>query len=89
MWYGRSGPPKQIHESDVVMLQPGERYEIAGLADPSFALKFLRRGVYQISLSYTFDSSRYELPKNSKNAAALKAAGFLSFTSNTLAVLIN
>jgi hypothetical protein len=82
------GPPKQVQDSDVVILQPGEQYEIAGLADPSFALNFLKRGVYQVSLAYTFDPSRYQLPKASKNAAALKSAGFLSLTSNTLTVLI-
>lgn len=82
------GPPKQIQDSDVVILQPGEQYEFAGLADPSFALNFLTRGVYQISLAYTFDPSRYELPKASKNAAVLKSAASVSFTSNTLTVAL-
>jgi hypothetical protein len=82
------GPPRQIQDSDVVILQRGERYEIEGLADPSFALNFLKRGVYQVSLSYSFDPSRYELPKDSKSASALKNAVSLSLTTNTLTVEI-
>jgi hypothetical protein len=81
--------PRTIKDGDVVVLQPGEQYEIAGLADPSFALRFPRRGVYQISLAYTFDPSRYKLPRTSKNAASLKTTGYLSLTSNTLPLLIN
>jgi hypothetical protein len=83
------GPPKRIQDSDVVILQPGEQDEIAGLADPSFKLNFLKTGVYQLSLAYTFDPSRYELPRGSKNAAALKRAGYLSLTSNALTVALN
>ena len=83
------GPPKPIQDSDVVLLQPGEQYEIAGLADPSFWLHFLRRDVYQVSLSYTLDSSRYELPKASRYATALKSTGFIGITSKPLSVRVN
>ena len=83
------GPPKPIQDSDVVVLQPGAQYEIAGLADPSFWLHFLHRGTYQILLSYTLDSSRYELPKASRYATALKSTGIIGITSKPLSVRVN
>jgi hypothetical protein len=78
--------PRQIQDADLIMLQPGERYPIAGLADPSFSLKFLKPGVYRVQLSFEFDPAHYRLSKGSKNAAALKNAVSLYAVSLPLTV---
>ena len=81
--------PLPIRDDDLLVLKPGESYEIVGLYDPSFSLKFLNRGVYHVSLAYTFDPSHYRLPESSRKSEALKGASFLSVASNALQLRIN
>ena len=81
--------PRQIQDADLIILSPGESYPIAGLADPTFSLKFLRRGVYRVQLSFEFDPAHYRLAKGSKNAATLKNADSIYAASNALAVHLN
>lgn len=81
--------PLPVRDQDLLVLKPGESYEIVGLYDPSFSLKFLNRGVYHVSLAYTFDPSHYRLPESSRKSEALKGAGFLSVSSNPLRLRIN
>jgi hypothetical protein len=82
-------PPRQIRDADVVVLQPGERYELKSPADPWFALNFRRHQVYKLSLHFALASEHYALPQNSAYAAALKASGAIDVTSNELNLAIN
>jgi len=81
--------PKQIREADLVVLQPGERYELKNLADPWFSLNFRRHGIYTLSLHFAFASGHYELPKNSQYASALKNSSLIEANSNELRLTIN
>lgn len=82
-------PPRQIRDADLVVLQPGERYELKSLADPWFSLNFRRHGVYTLSLHFSFASGHYELPKNSQYASALKRSSAIEVSSNELKLTIN
>src|SRR5580700_9942646 len=77
-----AGPPKQIRNTDLVVLQPGERYDLKNLADPWFSLNFRRHAMYTLSLHFSFASSHYELPKNSQYASALKKSSAIEVSSN-------
>jgi hypothetical protein len=81
--------PKQIRDADLVVLQPGERYELKNLADPWFSLNFRRHGIYTLSLHFAFASGHYELPKNSQYASALKNSSLIEANSNELRLTIN
>ena len=81
--------PKQIRDADLVVLQPGERYELKNLADPWFSLNFRRHGIYTLSLHFAFASGHYELPKNSQYASALKNGSLIEANSNELRLTIN
>jgi hypothetical protein len=81
--------PKQIRDADLVVLQPGERYELKNLADPWFSLNFRRHGIYTLSLHFAFASGHYELPKNSQYASALKNGSPIEANSNELRLTIN
>lgn len=81
--------PREIHDSDLVVLRPGDRYELKSLADPWFALNFRRHGAYTLSLHFSLASEHYVLPKNSRRAAALSASGHTEVTSNELKLNIN
>jgi hypothetical protein len=82
-------PPRQIRDADLVVLQPGERYELKSLADPWFSLNFRRHGTYTLSLHFAFASGHYELPKNSHYASALKKSSVIEVNSNELKLTIN
>lgn len=82
-------PPRQIRDADLVVLQPGERYELKSLADPWFALNFRRHGTYTLSLHFAFASGHYELPKNSRYASALRKSSVIEVSSNELKLAIN
>jgi hypothetical protein len=82
-------PPRQIRNADVVVLQPGERYQLKTLADPWFSLNFRRHGVYTLSLHFSFAPGHYELPKNSQYASALKKSTVIEASSNELTLTIN
>lgn len=82
-------PPKQIRNTDLVVLQPGERYDLKSLADPWFCLNFRRHGVYTLSLHFAFASGHYELPKNSQYASALKKSSVIEVSSNEWKLTIN
>ncbi len=82
-------PPRPIRDTDLVVLQPGERYELKSLADPWFSLNFRRHGVYTLSLHFSFASGHYELPKNSHYASALKKSSVIEASSNELELTIN
>jgi hypothetical protein len=84
-----SEPPKQIRNTDLVVLQPGERYQLKSLADPWFSLNFRRHGVYTLSLHFAFASGHYELPKNSQYASALKKSSVIEASSNEWKLTIN
>jgi hypothetical protein len=84
-----AGPPKQIRNTDLVVLQPGERYDLKNLADPWFSLNFRRHAMYTLSLHFSFASSHYELPKNSQYASALKKSSAIEVSSNELKLTIN
>src|SRR5205814_1482313 len=64
--------PEQIRDADLIVLQPGEKYELKSLADPRFSLNFRRHGVYTLSLHFSLASEHYALPKNSPCAKAPK-----------------
>ena len=81
--------PKQIRDADLVVLQPGKRYELKNLADPWFSLNFRRHGIYTLSLHFAFASGHYELPKNSQYASALKNSSLIEANSNELRLTIN
>jgi hypothetical protein len=83
------GPPRQIRDADLVVLQPGERYELKSLADPWFSLNFRRHSSYTLSLHFAFASSHYELTKNSQYASALKKSNVIEVRSNELKLTIN
>lgn len=82
-------PPRQIRDADLVVLQPGEKYELKSLADPWFSLNFRRHGVYTLSLHFSLASEHYALPKASRYAAALKNSNALEVNSNELKLTIN
>jgi hypothetical protein len=84
-----AGPPRLIRDADLVVLQPGERYELKSLADPWFSLNFRRHGIYTLSLHFAFASSHYELPKNSHYASALKKSSVIEVSSNEWKLTIN
>jgi hypothetical protein len=81
--------PRQIRDADLVVLQPGEGYELKNLADPWFSLNFRRHGTYTLSLHFAFASAHYELPKNSRYEAALKNSSLIEADSNELKLTIN
>lgn len=82
-------PPRQIRDTDVVVLQPGEEYDLKSLADPWFSLNFRRHGVYTLSLHFSLASEHYQLPRNSRYVAALNASGDAEVASNELKLTIN
>jgi hypothetical protein len=82
-------PSTQIRDADLVVLQPGERYELKSLADPWFSLNFRRHGVYTLSLHFAFASGHYELPKNSHYASALQKSSVIEVSSNELKLTID
>jgi hypothetical protein len=82
-------PPRQIRDAEVVVLQPGEKYELKSLADPWFSLNFHRHGVYTLSLHFSLASEHYQLPKNSAYAAALKNSSLTEVRSNELKLTVN
>jgi hypothetical protein len=81
--------PFLIHDGDVLVLKPGESYDIAGLRDPSFSLKFLHRGAYRIQLLFNFRPQDFQLTPESKNSVLLTKAKELYMPSNTLEITIN
>jgi hypothetical protein len=81
--------PKQIRDVDLVVLQPGETYDLKSLADPWFSLNFRRHGVYTLSLHFSLASEHYALPKNSPYAEALKNSSHIEVSSNELTLTIN
>jgi hypothetical protein len=81
--------PKQIRDADLIVLQPGEKYELKSLADPWFSLNFRRHGVYTLSLYFSLASEHYALPKNSPYAEALKNSSHIEVSSNELTLTIN
>src|SRR5579864_9236869 len=82
-------PPKQIRDADLIVLQPGEKYELKSLADPWFSLNFRRHGVFTLSLHFSLTSEHYLLPKNSPYAGALKNSSHIEVSSNELTLTIN
>jgi hypothetical protein len=82
-------PPRQIRDADLVVLQPGEKYELKNLTDPWFSLNFRRHGTYTLSLHFGFASGHYELPKNSPYAEALKESSAIYAHSNELKLTVN
>jgi hypothetical protein len=81
--------PKQIRAADLIVLQPGEKYELKSLADPWFSLNFRRHGVFTLSLHFSLASEHYALPKNSPYAEALKNSSHIGIKSNELTLTIN
>jgi hypothetical protein len=81
--------PKQIRDADLIVLQPGEKYELKSLADPWFSLNFRRHGVYMLSLHFSLASEHYALPKNSPYAEGLKNSSHIEVSSNELTLTIN
>jgi hypothetical protein len=81
--------PKQIRDADLIVLQPGEKYELKSLADPWFSLNFRRHGVFTLSLHFSLASEHYALPKNSPYAEALKNSSHVEVKSNVLTLTIN
>jgi hypothetical protein len=81
--------PRKIRDADLVVLRPGERYELTNLADPWFSLNFRRHGAYTLSLHFAFASGHFELPKGSRYAAALKSSSLIEADSNELKLTIN
>jgi hypothetical protein len=81
--------PRQIRDADLIVLQPGGRYELKSLADPWFSLNFRRHGAYTLSLHFAFASGHYDLPKNSQYASALRKSSLVEVGSNELKLTIN
>jgi hypothetical protein len=81
--------PKQIRDANLIVLQPGEKYELKSLADPWFSLSFRRHGVYTLSLHFSLAPEHYALPKNSPYAEALKNSRHIEVSSNELTLTIN
>jgi hypothetical protein len=81
--------PRQIRDADLIVLQPGEKYELKNLADPWFSLNFRRHDVYALSLHFSLASEHYALPKNSPHAEALKNSSHIEVSSNELMLAIN
>jgi len=81
--------PKQIRDADLIVLQPGEKYELKSLADPWFALNFRRHSMYTLSLHFSLASEHYALPKNSPYAEALENSSHIEVSSNELPLTIN
>jgi hypothetical protein len=77
-------PPRQIADADLVVLQPGESYQLKSLADPWFALNFRRHAEYTLTLRFSLASEHYQLPKNSRFTEALKKSSALEVASNEL-----
>jgi hypothetical protein len=82
-------PPRQIADADLVVLQPGESYQLKSLADPWFALNFRKHAEYTLSLRFSLVSEHYQLPKNSQYTKALKKSSTLEVASNELKLAIN
>ena len=80
--------PREIQDADLVILQPGESYEIPWLSDPTFVLKFLKRGAYGVNVSFEFDPTRYRLAAGSKHAAAFAQAKAFYLSSNTVSLTL-
>lgn len=80
--------PKQIQDSELVTLQPGEKYEFPDSGDPRFFLKFPKRGKYKINLVYLFQPDHYRLPESSLRTSDLQKAPWLYATSNTLTITL-
>lgn len=83
-----SQPPKQISEADVVVLQPGEKYEFRSLADPWYSLNLHKHDIYTLALHFSPASDHYALPKNSPYAGALKNSDGIDVSSNELKLTI-
>lgn len=81
--------PKDIRDSDLVLLQPGESYELPHVGDPRLYLKFPHPGKYHLSLAYGFQPSHYRLPAGSLRSAALLQAAQLSLISSSLDITLN
>ena len=81
--------PRQIRDADLIVLQPGEKYELRSLADPWFSLNFRRHGVYTLSLHFSLASEHYVLSKNSPYPEALKNSSHIEVSSNELTLTIN
>jgi hypothetical protein len=81
--------PKQIRDADLIVLRPGEKYELKSLADPWFSLNMRRHDVYTLSLHFTLASEHYALPKNSLYAEALKNSSHIEVSSNELTLTIH
>jgi hypothetical protein len=81
--------PKAIDDKDLVILQPGEQFEFADIADPSFSLRFPRRGTFQVMLSYQFYPEHYVMAQGSRKTGLLKKALPISTTSNALTLTLN
>jgi hypothetical protein len=77
-------PPKQIADSDLVLLKPGERYQLPHIGDPRYYAKFLHPGKYHLSLDYAFQPTHYKLPPNSAHSSALAHASPIRVVSNSL-----
>lgn len=82
-------PVRQIRDSDLVILQPGESYQLPHVGDPRFYLKFLHPGKYRLSLAYVFQPSHYRLASNSSHSAGLAQAASLNLVSNSLEITLN
>lgn len=80
---------REIQDADLVVLQPGESYEIPGLSDPTYVLKFLNRGAYGVNVSFEFDPTRYRLAAGSKYAVAFAQARAFYLSSNTLSLTLD
>lgn len=82
-------PPREIRDADLVVLPPGEKYELKSLADPWFALNFRRHAIYTLSLHFSLTSEHYALPKTSLYTTALRDSSFTEGNSNELKLAIN
>jgi hypothetical protein len=78
--------PKLIQESELIVLQPGEKLEFCRFGSPAQFFRMKQSGEYKVTLQYKFDPSHYVLPSGSPKAAALKTALPLDLASNTLTV---
>lgn len=80
--------PKTIEDRDLVILQPGEKFELPGIAAPSLYVSFPKRTTYQVTLGYEFNPEHYVMAGGSQKAALLKNAPAISVTSNALTLTL-
>jgi hypothetical protein len=83
------GTPKQIRDSDLIVLGPGQKHALKNLADPWFALNLHRHDQYRLSLHFSSASDHYQLPKGSRYSAALNNSSGVEADSNELNLTIN